>query len=164
MHFDFTVIAKKQKRQSQSVKINIYEVVEKNVYCVAGINSDGLYHAVNILTGEHYVITSKSYQLKTKTYYSQQLIDNKRLQVSTLKTIKNFNCPWLYLPFAPGVGLIGNIVRSKYSNQDVLLFDLQKTFDVPKEHPLYISEFLYFRDNYSSIYNNILKRYGRESI
>lgn len=164
MRFDFTATVKKQKRQSQSIKINIYEVVEKNVCCVAGINFDGLYHAVNISTGEHYVITSKSYRLKTKTYYAQQLISNKRLQVSTLKTIKEFNRPWLYLPFAPGVGLIGNVVKTKYLKDTVIMFDLQRTFDMPKEHPLSRSEFLYFRDNYSDIYNNILKRYGRESV
>lgn len=164
MHFDFTAPVKKQRKQSQSIKLNIYEIVCKNVCCVAGINFDGSYHATNIATGENYVITSKSYHLKTKNYYAQQLVNNKRLQVCTLQINKNFDFPWLYLPFAPGVGMIGTVVKSKYSNDNVLLFDLERTFDMPKEHPLSQNEFLYFRNNYKDIYNNILKRYGRESI
>lgn len=164
MHFDFTVPVKKQKRQSQPIKVKLYDIVYKNVYCVAGINFDGTYHAINIATGENYIITSKSYHLKTKVYYAQQIIDNKRLQVNTLQNIKEFNVPWLYLPFAPGVGMVGNIVKSKCSKNETLLFDLNRTFDMPKEHPLSRNEFLYFRDNYKDIYNNILKRYGREPI
>lgn len=164
MHFDFTVPVKKQKRQSQSIKAKLYEVIYKNVCCVAGINFDGSYHAINVATGESYVITSKSYNLKTKVYYAQQLINNKRLQVCRLENVQEFKTPWLYLPFAPGVGMIGSIVKSKCSEDKTLMFDLDRTFDMPREHPLSQNEFLYFRDNYKDIYNNILIRYGRKSI
>ena len=160
MHFDFSVPVKKQKNSSQRVKVSFYTIVTKGVYCIADINIDGTYKAINILTGEEYIITSRSYQIKTCTCYCQQLVDNKRLQRITLDKIKKFDTPWLYLPFAPGVGMYGNIVKSKYNES--YMFDLTKTFNMPTHNELAKTIFINFRNNYTEIYNNILKRYGIE--
>ena len=40
------------------------------------------------------------------------------------------------------------------------MFDLNKTFKMPKDNELAREAFLYFRDNYSEIYSNILKKYN----
>lgn len=163
MHFDFSAPIKKSKKHSQPVKVKLYSTLIKDVYCVAGINLDGSYYAVNIETGDKYSLTSKSYHIQTRIYYSQQLIENKRLQVCTLNMIKGFDAPWLYLPFAPGVGLFGNIVKSNYYENQVL-FDLSRTFDMPRDNEISRNEFLYYRENYKEIYNNILTKYNaRES-
>lgn len=163
MHFDFSTPIKKSKKHSQPIKLNLYTTLTKDIYCVAGINLDGSYYAIDIQNGNKYLLTSKSYYIKTRIYYSQQLINNKRLQICTLNAIKEFNNPWLYLPFAPGVGLFGNIVKSNY-NENQIWFDLSRTFDMPRDNELSRNEFLYYRENYKEIYNNILTKYNaRES-
>ncbi len=163
MHFDFSVPVKKQKNHTQKVKLKLYTNVIKNVYCVAIIDINGIYKALDINNGKEYIITSRSYNVKTTQYYSQQLIDNKRIQVISLNAINAFTAPWLYLPFAPGVGMLGNLVKSEIN--ETLMFDLNKTFKMPKDNELARNAFLYFRDNYNVIYNNILNRYNvREPI
>jgi hypothetical protein len=163
MHFDFSVPVKKQKNHTQKVKLKLYTNVIKNVYCIAIIDINGIYKALNINTGEEYIITSRSYNVKTTQYYSQQLVNDKRIQVISLNPTKEFMAPWLYLPFAPGVGMLGNLVKSEISEN--LMFDLNKTFKMPKDNELARDAFLYFRDNYNVIYNNILNRYNvRESL
>lgn len=164
MHFDFSVPVKKQRNPTQKVKLNLYETVVKNVYCVATIDINGMYYALDINSGDSFLLTSRSYCVKTTQFYSQQLVNNKRLEVITLNKVKEFTTPWLYLPFAPGVGMLGNIVKSKFSKG--LMFDLTKTFNMPKTNEIARDAFLFFRDNYDTIYQNILTKYGvdRESV
>lgn len=163
MHFDFSAVPKKNKSHSKPVKINIYQTIKKNVYCVAGIDLNGNYYAIDIQTNEKYIISSKSYSIKTRIYYSQHLIDGKRLQVIELKQQDLSNRPTFYLPFAPGVGLLGNLVQSKVSNNSIM-FDLIRTFDMPKDNELACKEFLYFRNNYEKIRENIMNKYASSSI
>lgn len=163
MHFDFSAVPKKNKTHSKPVKINIYQTIKKNVYCVASIDLNGNYYAIDIETNKKYIISSKSYSIKTKVYYSQQLINGKRLQVIELKQQDLSNRGALYLPFAPGVGLLGDLVQSKVSN-NVIMFDLIRTFDMPKENELACNKFLYFRNNYEKIRENIMNKYADSSI
>ena len=158
MHFDFSVPIKKQRNHTQKVKLSLYDTLIKNVYCIATINSDGTYYALDIESGDSFLLTSRSYCVRTTQYYAQQLVNNKRIEVITLTKIKEFNAPWLYLPFAPGVGMLGNIVKSKFS--DGLMFDLTKTFKMPKDNELAREAFLFYRENYAEIYQNILNKYG----
>lgn len=164
MHFDFTAVVKKSKKHSQPVKTNLYRTIKKNVYCVAGIELDGTYYAIDIETNEKYIISSKSYNISTKVFYAQQLIDNKRLQVNILKQQTVSNSPDLYLPFAPGVGMLGNLVKNNVIENSSIIFDLIRTFDMPKENELACTEFLKFRNNYEEIRQNILKKYGKSDI
>lgn len=163
MIFDFSIFEKKKKTNTQKTNIKLYNVVIKNVYCIATIDINGVYKAMDINTSETYLFTSSSYKIKTNQYYSQQLIDNKRLGVITLDKNKKFLSPWLYLPFAPGVGLIGNIVKSEINGE--LMFDLNKTFTMPKDNELARKAFIFYRENYTEIYNNILIKYdANESV
>lgn len=163
MHFDFSAVPKKNKSHSKPVKINIYQTIRKNVYCVASIDLNGNYYAIDIETNEKYIISSKSYSIKTKVYYGQQLINGKRLQVIELKQQDLSNRGALYLPFAPGVGLLGNLVQNKSLN-NFIMFDLIRTFDMPKDNELACNEFLYFRNNYETIRENIMNKYANSSI
>ena len=158
MIFDFSVPVKKQKSNNKKVNIKLYTIITKNVYCIATIDIDGNYRALNINTGESFIITSRSYHLKTNQYYSQQLIDDKRLGVITLDKKENFNRPWLYLPFAPGVGMVGNIVKSDINS--TIMFDLNKTFVMPKNNSLSKEAFIYYKNNYKEIYSKILTKYN----
>lgn len=158
MHFDFSVPIKKQKNHTQKVNIKLYHTIIKDVYCVAIIDINGNYYAKDIINGDQFIITSRSYNVKTNVYYSQQLVGDKRLQIFTNEKVKFFNMPWIHLPFAPGVGMLGNIVKSEFNEQ--LMFDLTRTFKLPKDNELSREAFLYYRDNYSEIYNNILIKYG----
>lgn len=163
MRFDFSAPLKKNKTHTQKVKVNLYKTVRKNIYCVAIIDINGNYFARDIISGENYIITSRSYNIKTTICYSQQLVENKRIKGIKLKGIESFKTPWLYLPFAPGVGLLGNIVKTNYDSR--LLFDLNQVFDMPKDNDFAREAFLYYRDNYETIYNCILTKYGvRESL
>ena len=158
MHFDFSVPIKKQKQKAQKVNLKLYDTIIKDIYCIATIDINGNYSALRLDNGESLLITSRSYHIKTNQYYCQKLLGNKRLEIITLNNKKNFDVPWLHLPFAPGVGMLGNIVQSKFN--DGLMFDLTKTFKMPKDNELAREAFLYFRNNYSEIYNNILKKYN----
>ena len=105
MHFDFSVPVKKQKQKTQKVNLKLYNTIVKNVYCIATIDINGNYKALRLDDGESLLITSRSYNIKTNQFYCQKLIDNKRLEIITLQNKKEFNVPWLHLPFAPGVGM-----------------------------------------------------------
>lgn len=163
MHFDFSAVPKKNKSYSKPVKLNIYQTIKKNVYCVASIDLNGNYYAIDIQTNKKYVISSKSYSIKTRVYYGQQLVDGKRLQVIELKQQNLSNRFAFYLPFAPGVGLLGNLIQSKVSD-NVILFDLINTFDMPKDNKLACDEFLYFKNNYEKIRENIINKYASSDI
>lgn len=164
MHFDFTAVVKKNKKHSQPVKVSLYKTIKKDIYCVASIDLDGTYYAIDIETGNKYLISSASYNIKTKVFYSQQLIDNKRLQVNTLQQATHGNRKDLYLPFAPGVGLFGTLVKNTAINTDSIIFNLIRTFDMPKDNELSRNEFLYFRNNYMTIRENILKKYDKSNV
>ena len=163
MHFDFSAVPKKNKSYSKPIKINIYQTIKKNVYCVASIDLYGNYYAIDIETNEKYIISSKSYSIKTRIYYSQHLIDGKRLQIIELKQQDLSNRKAFYLPFAPGVGLLGNLVQNKSLN-NFIMFDLIRTFDMPKDNELACNEFLYLRNNYETIRENIMNKYANFSI
>ncbi len=164
MHFDFTAVVKKNKKHSQPIKLNLYKTIKKDIYCVASIDLNGTYYAIDIETGTKYSISSASYNIKTKVFYSQQLIDNKRLQVNLLQQAKINNRKDLYLPFAPGVGLFGNLVQNTAINSNSIIFNLIRTFDMPKDNELSRNEFLYFRNNYTIIRENILKKYDKSGV
>ena len=131
MYFDFKAVVKKNKKHSKPVKTDIYKVVKKDVYCVASIDLDGTYYAIDIQTNEKYIISSKSYNISTKVFYAQQLVNNKRLQVNVLKQQIVNNCPDLYLPVAPGVGMLGNLVKNNLIEGSLIMFDLIRTFNMP---------------------------------
>lgn len=164
MYFDFKAVVKKNKKHSKPVKTDIYKVVKKDVYCVASIDLDGTYYAIDIQTNEKYIISSKSYNISTKVFYAQQLVNNKRLQVNVLKQQIVNNCPDLYLPVAPGVGMLGNLVKNNLIEGSLIMFDLIRTFNMPKDNELARTEFLKFRNNYEEIRENILKKYGKSDI
>ena len=163
MRFDFSAFQKKSKSKSNKVKTNIYTTIKKNIYCVAGINLDGTYYAVDIQTNEKYTISSRSYSIKTNIYYSQELIEGKRLHITELNKKDTSKRPTLYLPFAPGVGLLGNLVKNNVIENNIM-FDLIKTFDMPKDNDIACREFFNFKDNYEEIRQNIINKYANSSI
>ena len=163
MHFDFSAVTKKKKSNAKQVKTNLYNIIKKNIYCVASIDLEGKYYALDIETNERYIITSRSYSAKTTTYYAQELIDGKRLKIIELKRKNNNTMPDLYLPFAPGVGLLGDLVKSNISENNIL-FDLKKTFDMPRDNELSHNELINFKNNYEEIRKKIIERYAKSSI
>lgn len=156
--FDFTAFNhKKQSKTSYKPKSD-FTIVERNVIAVAIITPDANYLAVNLNTGEAFNITSKSYKLKTNICYSQQLVDNKRIKAIKIDDICSWDNPHLYLPFAPGVGLYGNIIKSNLNNS--LWFDLKKSVSLPKENELSKKAFLFYREHYEEIYVKLKEKYG----
>ena len=163
MHFDFSIVPKKNRAKSNKVKTNIYTIIKKNIYCVAGIDLDGTYYAIDIETNEKYIISSRSYSIKTNVYYSQELINGKRLHIIELKKRNVNNRPMIYLPFAPGVGLLGNLVKNTVIGNNIM-FDLIKTFDMPKNNEIACNEFFNFKNNYEEIRKNIINKYAESNI
>lgn len=163
MHFDFSIVPKKNRAKSNRVKTNIYTIIKKNIYCVAGIDLDGTYYAIDIETNEKYIISSRSYSIKTNVYYSQELINGKRLHIIELKKRNVNNRPMIYLPFAPGVGLLGNLVKNTVIGNNIM-FDLIKTFDMPKNNEIACNEFFNFKNNYEEIRKNIINKYAESNI
>ena len=162
MHFDFSAVPKKNKSNSKQIKVNLYSVIRKNIYCVASIDLEGKYYALNIETNEKYIISSRSYNIKTNIYYAQELIDGKRLKIIELKR-KITNTPEIYLPFAPGVGLLGDLVKSNVSENNIF-FDLKKTFDMPRDNEISHNELINFKNNYEEIRKKIIEKYAKSSI
>lgn len=161
-YFDFSAISKSKKKSNRQAAPKEYKNIKKGVNAVCFISLEGRYMAVELETQKSYVLSPRSFNIKTNEFYAQQLIDGKRIQCITLKDKDKFDSPQFYLPFAPGVGLIGNIIENNFTKG--VSFDLIKTFKMPKDNEIAKQAFLFYRNNYKEIYNKILEKYCGESV
>ncbi len=137
--------------KTRSIKKKNTNVVEsKELICEVNIN--GFYFATDYEGTVHYPLTENSYSLNCKIHYAKELYKGTRLQYTLLE---NKKCGRGYLPFAPGVGLIGDIIKL---NDGSLAFDVKKTFECASDNNKANECFLFYKTNYNEIRANCILR------
>lgn len=152
--FDFSVVKKESNKRKTSNNIKKYEVVEKDVVGIVWIDINANYYVK--INDKHYNIDTECYSCKGKDKVYAQGIDNKQ-RICIIRNIDEYvECnPNLYLPFASGCIVSGNIIINRFSNSKV--FYIKKTwtnFDNDDAH----EALSFYKEHYKEINAIILKR------
>lgn len=136
----------KKNKEKRVKNNNTYKILTKNIKGICCITSDAEYFIVT--DNGNYKFSDDSYIIqKDKPFYSQQLIEGKRLQVRELKVRKTSNKE-TFLPFAPGVTCIGDIIYNEITKNKV--FRLKDTY-IDNTSSIAIDAWHFFVDNYPTI-------------
>lgn len=122
--------------------------VEKNITMICEIDINGNYFATNEKGDIHYPITKESYKVPCSKFYAIELYKGKRLE---RKTLKPMVCGVGYIPFAPGIGITGDIITLEDKTK---VFDFKKLTDIDSEKAKEC--FLFYKNNYDEIRINYM--------
>lgn len=149
---NFSLFNKKQKEKRLSSKTkSVYRIIKKDITGICHITIEGKYFII-CEDGISYKFTDDSYIIKKgKPFYSQQIINNKRTQIKELGKVR-ISDEKTYLPFAPGIICIGNIVYNE--TYKLTLFKLKNTY-IDNSSQIAKDAWYFFRDNYNTIRENI---------
>lgn len=136
----------KKKKISKPKETN--SNIKKNVTLICEVNINGNYFATDESGDAHYPFTKESYKVKCSRFYAIELYKGKRLDC---KTLKESACTRGYLPFAPGVGLLGDIITLEDKTQ---VFDFKQVVDITSDKAKEC--FLFYRNNYNEIRTNYM--------
>lgn len=136
----------KKKRSIKNKSSN--KNIQKNVTMICEININGNYFVTNEEGTIHYPFTDRSYKAICSKSYAIELVKGKRLRYKSLKETK---CPKGYLPFAPGVGVLGDIITLE---NKTCVFDFKQTTDIDSDKAKEC--FLFYRNNYDEIRMNYI--------
>lgn len=140
----------KKSRAKRTNKTYTYRVIHKTIIGVCGITLTGSYFVMT--ENGNYKFSDDSYIIKNnKPFYSQQIIDGKRLKIVEIKTNTKSN-ESTYLPFAPGVCCIGSIVYNE--ELKIKVFCLKDTF-IDKNSKVANDAWEFYRKNYEEIRKHI---------
>ena len=115
---------------------------------ICEININGNYFVTDEAGEVHYPFTKESYKRPTNVIYAIQLVNGKRLRRNESKDTV---CHRGYIPFAPGVGVVGDIITLENKNK---VFDFKKVIDIDSDKAKEC--FLFYRNNYDEIRTNYL--------
>lgn len=157
--FDFSLVKKESNKRKTSNNIKKYEVVEKDVVGIVWIDINANYYVK--INDKHHNIDTECYSCKGKDKVYAQGIDDKR-RICIIRNIDEYvKCnPNLYLPFAPGCIVSGNIIINRFSNSKV--FYIKKTWinlDNDDAH----EALAFYKEHYKEINAIILKRRFNET-
>lgn len=157
--FDFSLVKKESNKRKTSNNIKKYEVVEKDVVGIVWIDINANYYVK--INDKRYNIDTECYSCKGKDKVYAQGIDDKR-RICIIRNIDEYvECnPNLYLPFAPGCIVSGNIIINRFSNSKV--FYIKKTWinlDNDDAH----EALAFYKEHYKEINAIILKRRFNET-
>lgn len=139
----------KTKKTSTVKKQQEYTITEKKIIGLCCINLEGHYYVVTHIGNLDF--TKKSFNVKTKKLYSQQLI-NRRLLLCINAFTQEKYIKEHFLPFAPSIYLRGNIVKHNVSGK--LYFDFISTLNVKTDGSK--EQFLFYKQNYDIIHKNFI--------
>lgn len=122
--------------------------VEKNIAMICEIDINGNYFATNEAGTIHYPFTKESYKVSCSRFYAIELYKGRRLE---RKTLKSMVCGTGYIPFAPGVGVFGNIITLEDNTK---VFDFKRLIDIESEKAKEL--FLFYKNNYDEIRINYM--------
>lgn len=150
MNIKFNFNLNKIKVKNNKIIVPKRIILHKKIKGVINITINGDYF---ISTEQGcYKFTNESYIIKeNKPFYAQQLINNKRVCIKEINN-KRISVKGLYLPFAPGIIGIGNIIKDYKTN--LILFELKKT-EIDKNNFEAKEALRYFREHYDEIYLNM---------
>lgn len=141
----------KKKRETKTISNKFtYKILKKTVIGVCCITNTGEYFVVT--EDKSYKFSDDSYIIKKdKPFYAQQIINGKRVQIISNR-YENYSNKLTYLPFAPGVCCIGDIVYNEITKLTV--FKLKDTF-IDKTSQIALNAWNFFVKNYDEIRHNI---------
>ena len=140
----------KKKKERKVVSKFTYKVLKKTVIGVCYITNEGEYFIVT--EDKSYKFSDDSYIIKKdKPFYAQQIVNGKRVQIVNNR-YENVSNKLTYLPFAPGVCCIGDVVYNEVTKLTV--FKLKDTF-IDKTSQIALDAWHFFVKNYDKIRNNI---------
>lgn len=135
---------KKKKISKPKTNLNI----KKNVPMICEININGNYFVTNEEGTVHYPFTKESYKVHCHKFYAIELYKGKRLEC---KTLKDKECSKGYIPFAPGIGVLGDIITLE---DKTCVFDFKETVEIESNKAKEC--FLFYRNNYDEIRTNYI--------
>lgn len=146
-YFDFSLPKKKEKRKTAKNTLRS-KILEKNVQGVVWIDDKGEL-TIKVVPNKRYKIHLDSYSCKGKRNIYARRLENRRV-VCIIRNIEEyFECNHdVFLPFAVGSIVSGNIVQIGFNQQ----FVINKCWsDLNNEDAHLALE--YYRDNYDTIIN-----------
>lgn len=146
-YFDFSLPKKKEKRKTSKNTLRS-KVLEKNVQGVVWIDDKGEL-TIKVVPDKRYKIHLDSYSCKGKRNIYARRLENRRVVCIIRNVEEYFECNHdVFLPFAVGSIVSGNIVQIGFSQQ----FVINKCWsDLNNEDAHLALE--YYRNNYDTIIN-----------
>ena len=146
-YFDFSLPKKKEKRKTSKNTLRS-KILEKNVQGVVWIDDKGEL-TIKVVPDKRYKIHLDSYSCKGKRNIYARRLENRRVVCIIRNVEEYFECNHdVFLPFAVGSIVSGNIVQIGFSQQ----FVINKCWsDLNNEDAHLALE--YYRDNYDTIIN-----------
>lgn len=130
-------------KKKRTAKPPINKNIQKNVTMICEININGNYFATDELGEVHYPFTKESYKVPCSILYAIELYKGKRLE---RRTLKETVCTKGYIPFAPGIGVVGDVITL---NDKSKVFNFKKIIELNSDKAREC--FLFYRDNYNEI-------------
>ena len=146
-YFDFSLPKKKEKRKTSKNTLRS-KILEKNVQGVVWIDDKGEL-TIKVVPDKRYKIHLDSYSCKGKRNIYARRLENRRVVCIIRNVEEYFECNHdIFLPFAVGSIVSGNIVQIGFNQQ----FVINKCWsDLNNEDAHLALE--YYRDNYDTIIN-----------
>lgn len=154
--FDFSISKRKEVKSKKTYTTSEYSILESSVTGVVYITLDACYNVkVNDI---NYSIMSKNFSCKGVSKVYRQLLDNNKQRVLYVRLDDN-KCELghnLYLPFAPGCVVIGNILE--HTKFKYKIFDIKKVL-IDYDNVESQEAIKFYRDNYDVIQEKLILKY-----
>lgn len=146
-YFDFSLPKKKEKRKTSKNTLRS-KILEKNVQGVVWIDDKGEL-TIKVVPDKRYKIHLDSYSCKGKRNIYARRLENRRVVCIIRNVEEYFECNHdVFLPFAVGSIVSGNIVQIGFNQQ----FVINKCWSDLNNEDAH-SALEYYRDNYDTIIN-----------
>lgn len=144
-YFDFSLPKKKEKRKTAKNTLRS-KILEKNVQGVVWIDDKGEL-TIKVVPDKRYKIHLDSYSCKGKKNIYARRLENRRVVCIIRNIGEYFECNHdIFLPFAVGSIVSGNIVQIGFNQQ----FVINKCWSDLNNEDAH-SALEYYRDNYDTI-------------
>ena len=150
--FDFfKVTTKKERVVKKNNTDGKYSIIQKNLNCIVHIDIEANYYIK--VVDKNYPIIPENYDCKdVPEIYAQCLDENGHRMLWIRNNVNPQSLPKQYIPFAPGIKVIGNIVLNNYTKQE--MFKIKKIcYDEHTNEGLEALQF--YKNNYAIIQNAI---------
>lgn len=152
--FNFNIV-KRVNNNCKKLSTSKYEIKYKNVQGVVFIDIDANYSVK--VDNKYYPIRPSNFNTKGVTDIYSQFLNEKNQIVLYIRDVNNTprvskHC---YLPFGVSCIVVGDVVCYKYTS--ILIFDIKKVY-INYDNLDAKQAIKFYRDNYSVIQNNLMKR------
>lgn len=148
--FNFSIPVKKESKRKVNTNVSrTYNIIEKDVLGVVFITLEASFY-VYTNRGE-FKFTDDSFSCKNIKNVYAQLLDTNKQRILCVRAERKIECDKdVFLPFAAGVCVIGNIVEDRFKT---LRFNFKKAF-VDADNKIAQKALNFWRTNYEVISEN----------